>query len=204
MTRRLVRVVSWLLTGAVTALVLAAVIVPRLGGATPYTVLTGSMTPAYPPGSLVVVRPVEPTEVRIGDVVTYQLRSGEPAVATHRVVGVGWSAEGERLLTTQGDANPVPDAEPVRVVQLRGEVWYSLPWIGHLNVLLTPGQHERLVQLAALLLFLYAGGVLWRGRRSRPRGTRAALPGRPVRPRPTSVPSPADGEAGDREREAAA
>lgn len=210
MTRRLVRVVSWLLTGAVTALVLAAVIVPRLGGATPYTVLTGSMTPAYPPGSLVVVRPVEPTEVRIGDVVTYQLRSGEPAVATHRVVGVGWSAEGERLLTTQGDANPVPDAEPVRGVQLRGEVWYSLPWVGHLNVLLTPGQHERLVQAAALLLFLYAAGVLWRGWRTRPRGTRVALPGRPGRPDrpgsppPTPVPAPSDRGVGDPEREAAA
>ena len=197
------RLLTWLFTASVAALVLAAVVVPRLAGATPYTVLTGSMTPAYPPGSLVVVRPVEPSEVRIGDVVTYQLRSGEPAVATHRVVGVGWSADGERLLTTQGDANPLPDAEPVRGVQLRGEVWYSLPWVGHLNVLLTPGQHERLVQLAALLLFLYADGVLWRGWRSRPRGTRA-LPGRPVRPRPTSVPSPAGGEAGDREREAAA
>ena len=144
------RLLTWLLTASAAALVLAAVVVPRLGGATPYTVLTGSMAPVYPPGSLVVVRPVESTEVRIGDVVTYQLRSGEPAVATHRVVGVGWSADGERLLTTQGDANPVPDAEPVRGVQLRGEVWYSLPWVGHLNVLLTPGQHQRLVQLAAL------------------------------------------------------
>lgn len=198
------RLLPWVFTASVAALVLAAVVVPRLAGATPYTVLTGSMDPAYPPGSLVVVRPVEPTEVRIGDVVTYQLRSGEPAVATHRVVGVGWSADGERLLTTQGDANPVPDPEPVRGVQLRGEVWYSLPWVGHLNVLLTPGQHERLVQLAALVLFLYAGGVLWRGWRTRPRGTRAALPGRPVRPRPRPVPSPTDGEVGDREREAAA
>ena len=93
------RLLTWLFTVSVAALVLAAVVVPRLAGATPYTVLTGSMTPAYPPGSLVVVRPVEPNEVRIGDVVTYQLRSGEPAVATHRVVGVGWSADGERLLT---------------------------------------------------------------------------------------------------------
>lgn len=203
MTRRVVRVVSWVLTVGVTALVLAAVIVPRLAGATPYTVLTGSMTPAYPPGTLVVVRPVDVADVRTGDVVTYQLRSGEPAVVTHRVVGVGWQG-GEKVLTTQGDANSVADADLVHGVQLRGEVWYSLPWVGHLNVLLTPGQHQRLVQVAAALLFLYAGGVLWRGWRSRPRGTRAALPGRPLRPRPTPVPAPSDRGVGDPEREAAA
>lgn len=198
--RLLVRLLAWCTCLVVTGLVVAAVVVPRVAGATPYTVLTGSMAPAYPPGTLVVVRPVDPSQVRIGDVVTYQLRSGEPAVATHRVVGVGWSAQGERLLTTRGDANPVPDAEPVRAVQLRGRVWYSLPWVGHLNVLLTPGQHQRLVQVSALLLFLYAGGVLWRGWRTRPRGARAALPGRP-RPRP--VPSPTqDRGVGDREREA--
>lgn len=164
----MVVVLSWLVVTAVTALVLAAVVVPRLAGATPYTVLTGSMAPAYPAGTLVVVRPVDAADVRIGDVVTYQLRSGEPEVATHRVVGVGWSATGERLLTTRGDANSVADAEAVRAVQLRGEVWYSLPWVGRLNVLFTPDQHRLLVRLAAGSLLVYAGVVLLRGWRARP------------------------------------
>ena len=167
------RVVSWLVVLGVTALVMVAVVVPRLAGATLYTVLTGSMAPAYEPGALVVVRPVAVEDVRTGDVITYQLRSGEPAVATHRVVGVGWTADGEKVLTTRGDANSAADAEPVREVQLRGEVWYSLPWVGRLNVLFTPDQHQLLVRLAAGALFLYAAGVLLRGWRSRPEGTAA-------------------------------
>ncbi|CAB4738824.1 unannotated protein [freshwater metagenome] len=170
---RLVRAVSWVVLLGVTALVTVAVLVPRLAGATPYTVLTGSMSPAYPAGTLVVVRPVDLEDVRVGDVVTYQLRSGEPAVATHRVVGVGWTADGEKVLTTRGDANAAVDAAPVREVQLRGEVWYSVPWVGHLNVLLSPGQHQLLVQLAAGALFLYAAVLLLRGWRSDPGHTPA-------------------------------
>ena len=169
----LVRAVSWLVILGATALVLAAVVVPRLAGATPYTVLTGSMAPAYAPGALVVVRPVAVEDVRTGDVITYQLRSGEPAVATHRVVGIGWTADGEKVLTTRGDANSAADAEPVRAVQLRGEVWYSVPWVGRLNVLLSPDQHRLLVRLAAGALFLYAAVLLVRGRRVRPEPTAA-------------------------------
>lgn len=168
MARPVVRLVSWVLVLGVTALVVAAVVVPRLAGATPYTVLTGSMAPAYPPGTLVVVKPVDVADVRTGDVVTYQLESGRQAVATHRVVGVGWTAEGEKVLTTRGDANSATDTVPVREVQLRGEVWYSLPWVGRLNVLLSPSQHVLLVRLAAGALFLYAAVLLVRGRWSRP------------------------------------
>ena len=160
-----VRAASWVLVALVTALVLAAVVVPRVAGATPYTVLTGSMTPTYPPGTLVVVRPVAVGDIAVGDVVTYQLHSGESTVVTHRVVGIGWTGAGDKVLTTQGDANDVPDVDPVRPVQVRGEVWYSLPWVGRLNVLLSPGQHAWLVRVAAGLLFLYAGSLLWRGRR---------------------------------------
>lgn len=168
MARHVVRALSWMVVLGVAALVGAAVLVPRLAGATPYTVLTGSMAPHLSPGTLVVVRPVDIAEVRTGDVVTYQLRSGEPLVVTHRVVGVGWTAGGERLLTTRGDANSAAGAAPVRAVQLRGEVWYSLPWVGRLNVLLSPDQHVLLVRAAAGALFLYAGVVLLRGWRSRP------------------------------------
>lgn len=200
MTRPVVRVLSWLVVAGVTALVGAAVVVPRLTGATPYTVLTGSMAPAYPPGTLVVVKPVDVADVRTGDVVTYQLRSGEPTVATHRVVGIGWTVDGEKVLTTRGDANSVADAEPVRAVQLRGEVWYSLPWVGRLNILFTPDQHRLLVQVAAGGLFLYAGLVLLRGWRSRPQRGRAVpvpvvepMAAPRVDPAPSHAPRPQSG-----------
>ena len=37
-------------------------------------------------------------EVRVGDVVTFQLESGKSPVATHRVVGEGRAGDGERVL----------------------------------------------------------------------------------------------------------
>lgn len=172
--RWVVRVVSWLVTVVVTGIVLAAVVVPRVAGATPYTVLTGSMAPAYPPGTLVVVRPAEAEDLAIGDVVTYQLESGRPTTVTHRIVAVGWNGQGEKVLITQGDANGAPDVAPVRPVQVRGELWYAVPWVGHLSVLLSPAQHELLVQLAAGGLFLYAGSVVVQGYRTRPHPPRSS------------------------------
>ena len=121
---------SWLVLGLAVAVVGAAVVVPRLTGSTPMTVLTGSMAPSYPPGTLVVVRPVAAEDIAIGDPITYQLRSGEPTVVTHRVVGIGYDGTGERVFSTQGDANESPDAVPVKPVQVRGEVWYAVPWFG--------------------------------------------------------------------------
>ena len=69
---------SFGLLALVIALAALLIVVPKVGGATPLTVLTQSMEPTLPPGTLVVVGPVEPADVRVGDVVTYQIRSGEP------------------------------------------------------------------------------------------------------------------------------
>lgn len=154
--RFVVRVVAWVVILGVTALLVAAVLVPRVAGATPYAVLTGSMQPGLPPGTLVVVRPVAAEDLGVGDVVTYQLRSGEQTVVTHRVVGVGYDGRGELSLQTQGDANDVPDERPVRPVQVRGELWYGIPYVGHLHVWLTGDQRDLLTHGLAALLLLYA------------------------------------------------
>lgn len=152
-----------------------AVVVPRLGGATPYTILTGSMTPAYPPGTLVVVRPVDPADIRTGDVVTYQLRSGEATVVTHRVVAVGrTTVSGEVVLTTQGDANASADAEPVRGVQVRGELWYAVPYLGRAGAVLTADTRQLLVYGVAGVLVLYAASMFVAAAGDRRRGRSAS------------------------------
>jgi signal peptidase len=116
----------------VVLLALAMIVVPLALHATPFTVLTGSMEPSLPPGTLVVSRPVDPARIRIGDVVTYQLESNRPAVVTHRVVGIGSGAEGELTFVTRGDSNNVAD-EPIRAVQVRGVVVYHVPYAGYVN-----------------------------------------------------------------------
>lgn len=160
---------SWLLLGLAVAVVAAAVVVPRMTGSTPMTVLTGSMTPTYPPGTLVVVRPLPAEEIAVGSVITFQLRSGDPTVVTHRVVGIGYDGRGEKVFTTQGDANEGPDAAPVRPVQVRGEVWYAVPWLGRLNILFSTDQHELMTRVAAGGCFAYVLGVAVRACWRRPR-----------------------------------
>ncbi|WP_309108611.1 signal peptidase I [Arthrobacter sp.] len=147
---------SWMLLLAIVALIVAMMGLPRATGATPYTVLTGSMRPTMPPGTLVVSKPVEAEELKVGDAITYQLRSGEPDVVTHRIISVSQTLGGETLFTTQGDANPHPDENPVKAAQIRGVVWYGIPFAGYVNSLLTGEQRIWAVGSAVVFLLGYA------------------------------------------------
>ncbi|WP_240340671.1 signal peptidase I [Nocardioides sp. SYSU D00038] len=149
-------VVMWLVILGCLAVLTAAVLVPRVAGATPYTVLTGSMRPDLPPGTLVVSRPVEPGEIGIGSVITYQLRSGQPQTVTHRVVEVRSDLSGELSWRTRGDANSAPDRGWVRSEQVRGELWYALPWVGRPTHWLTSHQRGVAVYVVGLGLLGYA------------------------------------------------
>ncbi len=163
----LARAVCWLVIGAVAAVVAAAVLVPRLGGGTPYVILTGSMRPALGPGSLVVTRPVAPGAIGLGSVITYQRESGDPTVVTHRVVAQGISAIGEPVVRTQGDANPVVDPGWIRPVQVRGERWYDVPYVGYVTTLLSSSARQGLQTLVIAGLLVYAAYMLTAGFRVR-------------------------------------
>ena len=142
-------------------LLIAALVIalPMLTKSTPYTVLTSSMTPSYPAGTLVVVKPTDVQQIRIGDVVTYQLESNQPAVVTHRVIQIiePTTASGTESFITKGDANSLPDAKPVKPVQVRGVVWYAVPYIGWVNNVVNGDARNVIVPIVAGGLFLYAG-----------------------------------------------
>ena len=153
------------------ALAALTVVIPRLTGSVPLTILTSSMEPRLPPGTLVIVRPVAAEEIRLGAVIVYQLRSGEPETVTHRVVGITTSEDGERTFTTRGDNNPQDDPAPVRAAQVRGEVWYSLPLIGYVAVSVGGGIRSWIVVaiavcLAAFGMFMVVSWAVDRRRRA--------------------------------------
>ncbi|MEO7348929.1 MAG: signal peptidase I [Terrimesophilobacter sp.] len=134
-----------------------AIVVPAVTGSLPMTILTGSMTPNYPPGTLIIVKPVDTDTLRIGDAITYQIESGKSAVVTHRIVAITLVSDGTRTFTTQGDANNTADAEPVLGVQVRGKVWYSIPYLGWVNTVVNGESRAFLIPVIAGGLFLYAG-----------------------------------------------
>ena len=145
---------------ALVALVAVLVIaLPMLTKSTPYTVLTSSMTPSYPPGTMVVVKPTDVQQIHIGDVMTYQLESNQPAVVTHRVIQIiePTTASGTMSFITKGDANSLADAKPVQPVQVRGTVWYAIPYLGWVNNMINGDARSVLVPILAGGLFLYAG-----------------------------------------------
>lgn len=136
-TRRLVRAsvraVARLLLLALALLVAACltvlVVLPRASHGVALTVLTGSMTPEIPVGSVVVVRPVDPRTLEVGDVATYQLEEGEKAFVTHRVRKILHTDDG-LAFRFKGDANRGADPQPIPAGAVRGKVWIHVPYLG--------------------------------------------------------------------------
>lgn len=149
---------SFGLLSLVLLLAVLVVALPMLTKSTPYTVLTSSMNPSYPAGTLVIVKPTDVQQIHIGDVITYQIKSNEPAVITHRVIQIVEPAKtgDEVKFVTKGDANSLPDPQ-VKPVQVRGVVWYAVPYIGWVNNVINGDTRSVIVPIIAGGLFLYAG-----------------------------------------------
>lgn len=109
-----------------------------LGGPLSFSVLSGSMEPELPVGSLIYVKPVDPTEVHVGEAITFRLGSG--TLVTHEVYEIDASA---REFKTHGIANVdaqgniSPDAAPVPWSSLVGSVVACVPLLGYVNVFVT-------------------------------------------------------------------
>ena len=152
------------LSGSLLVIVLAlgvlVIVVPAISGGTALTVLTQSMEPKLPPGTLIIIRPTPIGDIKIGDVLTYQIKSGQPEVVSHRVISRSDDTTGRATFITKGDNNDLPDAKPVQKVQIKGTLWYSIPWLGYVNNLVGGQGRSLLIPLVAVALLIYAGYML--------------------------------------------
>lgn len=155
-TQFFTNVLSVMLLGTVLLAGLALIVVPKATGSRPLTVLTGSMTPTYAPGDVVIVRPTDAKNLQIGDVITFQAESDNPQLTTHRIAAVVLTADG-REYVTRGDANGANDLEPVTPAQVRGTVWYSVPLVGYAATWASGGTLRMLIDIGAACLLLYGG-----------------------------------------------
>jgi signal peptidase len=115
-------------------LILAAF--PTRNGYRLLCVMSGSMVPKMPVGSLVLVKPQ--ASYKIGDIVSYQLAStttGQSVndIITHRIVKKSVQ-NGINVYLTKGDANNGNDLYPITNANIIGREFFDIPWLGYLLV----------------------------------------------------------------------
>lgn len=128
-------------------------------------VLSASMEPTYPVGSLLVVEPLDASAVRPGMVITYTDPAEPGRLVTHRVLR---PVPGEALaFHTQGDANITPDPLPVPARMVRGKVVRHVSHVGAAVRWLEWPRGFLLLVVGPALGLVLTEVVAWRRRRSR-------------------------------------
>lgn len=129
------------------SVLLLLMLIPRIFGYQVYVILTDSMKPTLPVGSLVFVKPVAFADVKERDICTFQSLVNPDKRFTHRIIALDTQ---EQLLYTKGDASANPDPDPTPYANMLGRVQGSVPFAG-LPMLLI---QKTAVQIAVGILLL--------------------------------------------------
>ena len=95
-----------------------------------FNVISGSMEPTIPTGSIVAAYELDPNDVVVGDVVMFVPR--ETNMVMHRVVDIVETESGREFIT-RGDANNTNDPVPIYPQEIVGKVFFFLPGLGNVT-----------------------------------------------------------------------
>jgi len=148
-TKKLAKIAALIIIAALLIIFLGFYRPVLLWGDTLYEpVYTGSMEPAIPVGSVVLIKPVDPETLKIGDIICFTLT--EPTSITHRIINI--TDEG---FITKGDANEDPDQWTVRKENVIGKAILTIPFIGYLGYFVrTPIGFILLILLPASVIII--------------------------------------------------
>ncbi len=108
-------------------LLCSMLVLPGFFGYHMYHVLSGSMEPAMPVGSLIYVREEQPEEVEADDIIAFYGSMEDSGIITHRVIKNNVVSGTFR---TKGDANGEEDPLPVSYDNYIGSVAVTVPYVG--------------------------------------------------------------------------
>ena len=148
------RILFWVSTLTLT-IAIALLAGPKLFGVEFRAVLTGSMTPEIPVGSLIVVVPTKAENIKVGDDITFVTKGN--LVVTHRVVSIDRE---KNEFTTWGIANS-PDATdgPNSYENIIGVVRFKLPVAGFVFSWLSTAK-GKVVCISAIIIFFILSNML--------------------------------------------
>lgn len=152
------------------ALVVPALLVPRLFGWVGLPMTSTALEPGIPAGSLVIVDPVSAQDrdtltMRVGDVATFTPQVGSEAVVTRRITAIEPETGGRRLDLAPGQRTSA-DEMTAQVDQVRAIARYHIPLLGKVIGLAPPAHRPWWARSFAFACLAYAGWELWRRRKN--------------------------------------
>jgi len=141
------------------------------------TMLSGSMSPDIPTGSLIVdnsLTAIQAQHLHVGQIISFRIAANSPVVITHRIVRVVHDANGVSYVT-KGDANSSVDSPARPAANVFGVYSASVPQAGYL--LNTVHRPAFIIMLLLIVLFGLSTGPLVRWVR---RGEKSTAPTREV------------------------
>ncbi len=128
------------------------------GGNPFYVVSSGSMEPVLKVNDVIIVRDGGSwQDLTIGDIIVFNRPEGGDRVIVHRIADIDVDANGERIVRTQGDANPasIPGTDyPIRQDDYIGKVIYVIPGIGVITQYIAPPYYFIIIAIILAILFL--------------------------------------------------
>ncbi len=164
----MIKVIKKIIDLSVTAAISLAVVLAfllagvRFLGFEIYTVLSGSMEPAYHTGSVIYVKQVDSGSLQPGDVITYRINGG--TTATHRIVEIVQDETNPSVCRyrTKGDANNVADGSLVNQSDIIGSPVFTIPYLGFVADYIQnpPGKYLVMSAASFVLLLSFIPGLL--------------------------------------------
>lgn len=181
--RVVARVAATALAAAAAVFFLVVGVGPLTGRYLPYTILTSSMSPTMPAGSLAFVAPIDSADLAVGDVITYRIPVEDRRVITHRIVEIV-EAGTEPTVVTKGDTSDVPDAWSAKL--RGGTAWRTVGTVPYLGFVLRALRDPVIVTLSRTALPAATAAVwlasIWLGRPSSGGRTEQTASGAPAAP----------------------
>ncbi len=163
--KKIKRIWNTVTTILVTIVVVLAVMLwgVQLLGVDVFVVQSGSMEPEIRTGSVVYVTAVEEEDLKVGDVITFQL--SDTVKGTHQIIEILGEEEdtGRLMFRTKGTANEHADEGYVTIDEIVGQVRFSLPYMGYAIAYIQqpPGFYVLLSGVALILLLVLLPDLLF-------------------------------------------
>lgn len=135
-----------------TILACISLAIPKILGMDSFIVVSGSMEPSVPVGSIVYSREADPAQIEVGEIIVFIDPSRSTAPITHRVVE---NDPDRGYIITKGDANAHNDVNPVTYDNVIGKAVFHLPFVGYLA-----SPFATVMGKAAVAMFILGGWLL--------------------------------------------